>query len=145
VRGEIVQEGEEQGIVIGPAAERDEAEGADGQAEDDGVARELRDMRAHRGQRALGVAVEQHADGLHVLALPPGHAAHKRAGLGARRLGLGDAPMDLIRARHADGSQGEAGIGGERVLESPVGAGQPPGGSDPRPRNTSPPRRRSWT
>jgi hypothetical protein len=46
-----------------------------------------------------------------------------------RRLGLEDAPVDLTGARQADGGQGQAGIGAERVLESPVGTGH--GQEDP--------------
>ena len=123
VRRQRFEEREEHRVVVGTPAERDEAEGPHRQREDEGVARELGHVRAHRGQRARRVAVEQGADGLHVLALPPRDAAGEAAGACACRLGLGDAAADLQGAREPGGGEGEAGVGLERGFEGGLRAG----------------------
>jgi len=57
-----------------------------------------------------------------VLSLAAGQARGERPRPGARGLRLGDAAVDLMRARESDRGQREPGVGGEGVLEDAIGA-----------------------
>ena len=126
VRGEAVEELQQQRVVVEPPAEGDEPEGADGQAEHEGVPGELGHLGADGGQRAGRIAVEQDPDGLHVLPLASRHAARERARLRDGGLRLRDAPEDLMRAGQPGGGECEAGVSGQGGAERAIGARRGP-------------------
>ena len=116
-------------VALLPAAHADEPVDAVGRGEGHHVARELGQVLADQGERAVARAGRGGGQGLDVPPLAPLEPTRARQCRRRRGPPLGAATGDQQAPRPADVGQREAGIGGERAiepLERPLARGEQP-------------------